>query len=491
MSVTSQYRQIFKATSLFGGVQVFTILITIVRSKFIAVLLGPTGMGVNAILMSTQALIASFTSLGLPISAVKNIAAANTDGDPRKLKIVVNVFWRWLVISGLLGFLIAVSLSAIWSKLGFGDYGYTRSFALISITVFVTQLFNGLNTILQGTRKLKDLAIAGLLSNAVALLFTIPLYYFLGVKGIVPAIISTALITLGITALFYRKHHPGFMSVERATWVNGGKEMLKLGFVLNLSALLTMIVSYATRAYVANVGSLGDVGLYNAGFAIVSSYVGLIFTAMSTDYFPRLSAVAEETERANEEINRQAEMALLILTPILTVFLLGIDVMIKLLYSAEFLSITKLVHWSALAMIFKSTSWSIAMIFIARGDSKFFFWNEVLANFYFLILNILGYYFWGLDGLGYAFCASFILYTLQVIWIVKRKYGIFLHKQYWRMMLFQGSLCLLSIGVYNIARLPNQLLFGTVLVIGSSFYSFSALDQRMQLRSLIKSRFNK
>ena len=44
-------------------------------------------------------------------------------------------------------------------------------------------------------------------------------------------------------------------------------------------------------AFISKTGSLSDVGLYNAGLAIVDGYVGMVFTAMATDYFPRLSGV--------------------------------------------------------------------------------------------------------------------------------------------------------------------------------------------------------
>ncbi|WP_050019956.1 oligosaccharide flippase family protein [Chryseobacterium sp. P1-3] len=73
----SSYKQIFKATSIFGGVQVFNILISIIRSKFIAVLLGPTGMGIAGLLLSTVTLMSSLTSFGLGVSSVKDIAAAH------------------------------------------------------------------------------------------------------------------------------------------------------------------------------------------------------------------------------------------------------------------------------------------------------------------------------------------------------------------------------------------------------------------------------
>ncbi|MEG2281843.1 MAG: O-antigen translocase, partial [Rikenellaceae bacterium] len=56
------YRDIVKATSVFGGVQVFNILIGIVRSKIIAILLGPEGMGISGLLQSATSLITGLTS---------------------------------------------------------------------------------------------------------------------------------------------------------------------------------------------------------------------------------------------------------------------------------------------------------------------------------------------------------------------------------------------------------------------------------------------
>ena len=44
----NSYRSILKGTSVFGGVQVFQILINMVRGKFVALFLGPDGMGVSA-----------------------------------------------------------------------------------------------------------------------------------------------------------------------------------------------------------------------------------------------------------------------------------------------------------------------------------------------------------------------------------------------------------------------------------------------------------
>src|SRR5580692_2237549 len=99
----SSYRNIMKATSLFGGVQVFNIIISIIRSKFIAILLGPAGMGIAGLLTSTTGLITGVTNFGLGTSAVKNVSAANSTGDNYKISTVISVLRRLVWITGTLG----------------------------------------------------------------------------------------------------------------------------------------------------------------------------------------------------------------------------------------------------------------------------------------------------------------------------------------------------------------------------------------------------
>lgn len=107
----TSYRQIMKATSIFGGVQVFNIVISIIRSKFIAVLLGPTGMGIAGLLTSTTSLIGGLTNFGLGTSAVKNVAASNSTGNQTRISVVVTVLRRWVWITGLLGTLVTLGLT--------------------------------------------------------------------------------------------------------------------------------------------------------------------------------------------------------------------------------------------------------------------------------------------------------------------------------------------------------------------------------------------
>ena len=161
----SAYRQVFKATSLFGGVQVFQILISLVRSKVIAVLLGPFGMGIAALLNATINVISSFTNFGLEISAVKDVSEAKAGHNETKIAHTIAVVRRLVWITGLLGMLLTIVLSPWLSQFTFETDDYTWWFVWVSVALLFKQLTAANMVILQGLRKLKHLAKANVLGS--------------------------------------------------------------------------------------------------------------------------------------------------------------------------------------------------------------------------------------------------------------------------------------------------------------------------------------
>ncbi|MBE0655945.1 MAG: hypothetical protein IH594_19240, partial [Bacteroidales bacterium] len=80
------FRSIFKNLTVLGGVQLFNILIALIRGKLLAVLIGTLGMGLNGLLLSGLNLINRFSGLGLSESAVRDISAAHGSNDERRIR---------------------------------------------------------------------------------------------------------------------------------------------------------------------------------------------------------------------------------------------------------------------------------------------------------------------------------------------------------------------------------------------------------------------
>lgn len=481
----SSYRSIMKATSLFGGVQVFKIIIAIVRSKIVAVLLGPAGMGIMGLLNSTTEFVSSLTNFGLRTSALRDIAAANESGNQNRINKVVTVFRRLVWGTGLLGAVITFIFSPWLSELTFGNKEYTLAFIWLSCTLLFNQLTIGQDVLLQGMRKLNYLAKANMLGAFIGLLISAPLYYFYGIEGIVPAIILSSLFLLGISWYFTSKIKLEQVKVTSKETVFEGKGMLKMGFMLSLSGLIGSGTAYIVRICISNLGSLEDVGLYNAGFAIIGTYVGLLFTAMSTDYYPRLAGISQNNKKANLLINHQAEIVILLLAPILTIFLIFINWAVIILYSTKFTAVNGMIQWAALGMYFKGVSWTIAFVLLAKGASKLYFWNELIANIYVLGLNVLGYYLYGLDGLGISFLISFILYFLQVFLLAKYKYEFSLTPEFYKIFGIQFTIGVICFAIKFFVLTSWAYFLGLPFILISVWYSFTELDKRMDLKGFI------
>lgn len=488
----SSYRQIIKATSLFGGVQVFNILITIIRTKFVAILLGPAGMGIAGLLNVTISLISKLTNFGLGTSAVKNIAAAYGSENSGRVSKVATILKHLVWITGLLGAFITLVFSSWLSKLTFGNSDYTYAFIWISITLLLNQLSSGQSVILRGMRKLRYMAKASMIGSVLGLITTIPLYYLYGIDGIVPGIIITSVSSLLLTWYFAQKVKVKRVKVSRGEIIEEGTDMLRMGFMISLSSLITLGASYIVRIFISNTGGIEQVGLYNAGFAIINSYVGMIFTSMSTDYYPRLAAVAESNKQSKIIINQQAEIALLILAPVIMVFLVFINWAVIILYSTKFLAVNEMILWAVLGIFFKAACWSIGFIFLAKGATKMFFWNEFIMNIYMLGFNLIGYYFWGLAGLGVSFMVAYMLYTIQVYLVAHRNYDFSFNSEFYKIFLVQLIFAIGCLSLVKLLRSPYSYILGSLIILLSILHAYRELDKRMDIKSIfagIKNKF--
>lgn len=482
----SSYRQIMKATSLFGGVQVFNIVISIIKSKAIAVLLGPAGMGINGLLMSAIGLISTLTNFRLGNSAVKDIAEAHTVGNQDQIAKVIGVLRRLVWITGLLGALVTLILSPWLSELTFGNTDYTTAFIWLSVTLLLNQLSSGQLVLLQGMRQLNYLAKANMVGAIMGLVVSVPIYYVYGIDGIVPTMILSSVFSLVISWFFSSKLKIKEVSISRKDILAEGKGMLQLGFMLSLTSLMAAGESFIVRSYISNTGSLDDVGLYTAGFAIIGTYVGLIFAAMGTDYFPRLSGVAHNNNETRILVIQQSEIAVLILAPILTVFLIFINWVVIILYSVKFTPVNEMIHWAALGMYFKVVSWCIGYIFLAKGASKTFFWSELLGNSYLLIFNILGYKFFGLEGMGISFLIGYLLLLIQVYLITKHKYQFSFDMGFYKIFGIQFLLAILCFLTSRYLKAPYMYLIGIMLIGLACWFSYIELDKRLDIKSILK-----
>lgn len=425
------YRLITKAAALFGGVQVTSILCSVVRTKLIAVWLGSTGVGIIGLYNTAIETVMALTGLGIRSSSVREISEANASDNPQKLSQVVTVVKRWSWFVGLLGAAVMISLAPLLSRWTFGDDKHIWGFVWLSCTLLFNALLSGEQAILQGTRQLRKLAKCSVYGAIAALVTTVPLYYFGGIDGIVPALIVYVAVTYLVTLLYRNKDVPTARLSVRQT-ARSGKEMVVLGIFMTVSSFITTLFSYIFSAYLNYKSGESTVGYYQAGFTLMNKYVGLIFAAMAMEYYPRLAGISHDTPLMSRYVGQQNEMMQLMLLPIIALFIVLHPLIVRLLYTAEFYTINDYLLLAIQGIPYKAISWSIGFVLLAKGDGKLYFITELLSDSITFVLNIIGYEYWGLQGVGASYTIGFILYLVIIYVACRHKYGIEPGKKSWR-----------------------------------------------------------
>ena len=484
----SHYRSSFAATLLFSGVQLYQIFIRIIRSKFVALFIGPGGMGITSLLRSTTDTISAATNLGLNTSSVKTISAANREGDLAHIARNVKAQRRLILLTGIIGTLICAILAPFWSQVSFGNSDYIWAFVIVSIIVLLDQLNKGELALLQGLQQKKQLARANIIGQTLNAVITIPLYYFFGVKAIVAALVLGSMLSLTISLYFSRRIEVKRIQMSWKETFSIGHEMIKLGFFLSLQFLMASIVMWIIRNYVSSVGGVDDVGLYSAGTTIITTYIGLVFSAIATDYFPRLAATKGNKEMGIA-VRTQAELTILLLAPLAVAFLLFCRPVIILLYSEKFLPIEHMMYWSVGGVLVQAMGWAMSHTLLAKAKPSYFFLNEFFAAILGLPIKLYFYKNWGLTGFGMATALVYLLYLVQVLFVTKKLFDLSYEKKLWGLSLLLYIPVLLIVMIKLYLPLIISYVIGIVILFLTCYLVFLRLDKKIGIKEIIIAKF--
>ena len=105
------YRKILRATTIFGGVQGITIISSLVKSKFLAILIGTSGYGIYGVLNTIVDLIKQVSGLGIETSGVKFLADLDENADKSDYQRNSSLILKLSFLLGFIGMLIAIIFS--------------------------------------------------------------------------------------------------------------------------------------------------------------------------------------------------------------------------------------------------------------------------------------------------------------------------------------------------------------------------------------------
>ena len=414
----SSYGNILKSTSIIGGSQIVNYGIGLFRTKAVAVLLGPAGIGLIGIYNSILGVAGTASELGLRNSGVREIASAVGSGDREHVAQVTLAIRRLAILLGVLAAVMLALASPYISHVVFEGPEHAIPIALLSVILIFKGINHSQKATIQGNRRIKDLAKLSIISAVASTVIAIVCYGIWGLEAIVPVLIMISAVTVGATAFYAHKLYLGWgRSVE--LW----RKLIALGLAVAWGAMLAVLVPFLVRSLIVRELGVDANGMYMAAWAISGLFVQFILKAMSADFFPRLSAVSDDQVEMNRLVNEQTEIGVLLAFPGVLAATLFAPVIIRVLYSAEFMVAAELMPWFLIGVMGRVVSWPMGMIVLAKGHSKTFAAMQSLSAPIHLVFVVVCFYYFGLVGAAIGFGLQNILYNLAMWLFLRIRYG--------------------------------------------------------------------
>jgi enterobacterial common antigen flippase len=413
------YGQILKSSVLVGGSSLLNIAIGIVRTKVMAVLLGPAGFGLFGLYGSITTLTQTLAGMGINSSGVRQIAESAGSNDTAGVAQTAVALRRISILLGVLGATLLVVFAKQISKTTFGSPQHTTAVGLLSFAVLFQLISAGQGALIQGMRRIADLAKMNVIGAFGGLMISIPVVYVFREKGIVTSLVCVAATTILTSWWFSRKLQIASPSMSISQVVRKAAALLKLGVAFMVSGLMVTGVAYMVRVILLHKVGFAATGIYQSAWVLGGLYVNVILQAMGADFYPRLSAAAKDNYKCNRLVNEQALVGLLLAGPGVIATLTFAPVVIALFYSAKFGPAVGVLRWVCLGAALQVVTWPMGFIILAKARQDFFLLSEcvwaMIASG--LAWSCIATY--GLNGAGIAFFLSYIVHAALVYPMVR------------------------------------------------------------------------
>ena len=478
MSKSGSYSQILKASSIVGGSQVINMCFGLVRNKLVAILIGPAGVGLIGLFQSIIDLTVTLSGLGLRQSGVRDVANA-ASGEQQQFGQVVQAVKRIGWSTAIVGGLTLVVFAPWINQITFPGEDYVTGIRLLGLAVFFRNGASCQMALLQGTRRIADIARIAIFAAVSATLISFTFYYTLGIDGIVPALISLAAASLIASSWFVRKVEAPNVSLDWKSTFTASKGMLLLGMSFVWNGLLVGLVAYISKVLIKQDFGIDALGIYSAAFALSGLFVRFVLQAMAADYYPQLSQLSDDHPKMNELVNNQTEIGLLLAFPGLLGTLSVAPFVVQILYSVKFLESSDLLCWFVLGCIGRVISWPMDFTVLAKGKGGLFVITQTAFQLIHLALIYFGLQLFGLIGGAIAYFLLYAIHIPATLLIANRLTGFKWNSAVIGLLRWMFPLAGLSFALTQTCSDYVSLFVGGAVAIGTSLICFRRVVHRV------------
>lgn len=405
-------KSLVRSTVVLGSTSLASTAIGILRVKILALLIGPSGMGLLGALAGIASVGTILAASGSDTAGTRQLALGRND--PERIG---SLRLSLLLIAAVHGLAAMGAIYLMREEIAqwvFGDAAYAATVGWLGFGVLLSLLAGLQITQLQGLGRVGDVARVTILASMAGSIAGVAAVCIFGIEALILVVLAQPAASVAAAAWFTSRL-PG-VALDRQSFAEAGslwRGLVTHGTPYMLSFLMLTAVPLIIRALVIQTDGLPAAGHFHASWTISLLYIGFLMSAMSADFFPRLTGVAEDRVAANSLINQQTQLCLSIGGPIILVMLAGAPWFVPLLYSSAFAPAVPLLEWQSIGNILKIAAWPLTFLAMARGRPLQYLLIEALWSCVFLALA--WHTFAGdLVVIGQAFTAAAAVYILSL-----------------------------------------------------------------------------
>lgn len=411
-------RGILRATAILASGWAVTLAVGVANAKVMALVLGPAGVGVFAILLSLSRFAATMGGVGASVGVVRIGTAELARGDPHGFEATRRAAW---VVSGIAAAVVCVAgllFASDIARIVLGDARQSRAVAIVALAVPIMIASALQIALINAHQRVAQLARATSFGSIVGGLSGMAVVLLLGTEGIPWVVLSWAIGSWAASRWFLIRgaHSPG---VRHRVVAGRARTLLFFGLPWSFSTVAGEAVQLAIPVLVLHQLGVSGAGLYRAASSIAIAYLGFLTVALVQEYYPRLAAT-DNGEALARLAAQQQRFLLLVASPIIFLTLAFAPLALRILYSAPFEAATGMLSWQVIGDLVRLPGLAIALTLLATGRSRTYFFAEGGAALVLLATTWIALARLGLDGVGVAYLATYSLYY-PVVWMLSAR----------------------------------------------------------------------
>lgn len=438
----SSYKSIAKSSGLIAFVQIAQMAFSLARNKVVSYVLGSTAFGLYSIYQTFIEMVSAFSILGLNNSTVKEVSrCAENKEYVGQIYYVAN---RLISVFSICIFVLIFLYADEIGRYIFNEDGHTDGICCVAVIMLFSVVAKEGYAVLNGTRRLRDLAISQIVSSALGSLGTIVAILYWGVASI-PVALGIIYVVMSAVTFYYVRFRNSIheIKVSKDEFFSISKKLVYLGFGVTIAGIISTVMTILSKSYLTENFDISTVGLYQASWTISNLYTGIVLSAMGIDFMPRVSKVADESVKVNELINQQALFGVVVSSIAISGILLFSKEILYLLYSSDFTVSCIIIRWQILGVFLRVLAFPFSYTILAKGKAMTYAIIQIIFWTGDYLLLILCSKIWGFDGLGINYLIAYCGY-FSMAFFVTRKLCHFSFSSELLKVLFKLSLFIIS-----------------------------------------------